>query len=242
MSLAGGLASVPGIHVAAPTANVSAGEDPQDTARRLDCNLLLSGAVRRAGYELRVTWTLTDPWRRHHVASDTVQGADSALFALEDRLLQSLRSALGVDGAEPMRPPGRRDPAADQRYQQALGYLKRADNEASGRRRDRHSRTADREAKARRRWSRHSSRAPISRSTCCRRIANGRPRRPEACERARRLDPDAPNVLVALGELHLGAPVAPRMRRQSSSAPGAAARLGRRHAGARPGRGHRGSP
>ena len=116
----------------APTAP-PAGETPQDTARRLGANLLLRGTVRRAGAQIRLAWSLMDPQRGVQVAGDRLDGSALELFELEDRLIADLRTALGhgrfrVGEAAPARP---RDPAARERYVQALGYLQRHDNEAA---------------------------------------------------------------------------------------------------------------
>ena len=138
--LAGTLASAlghgPDFHVIPPApagALPHPGGTPRDLARRLGANLLLSGTVRRAGTQLRLAWSLVDPGRGVQVAGEKLDGSALELFELEDRLIAGVRAALGHDpsrGTEgsPARP---RDPAAHERYVQALGYLQRYDNEAA---------------------------------------------------------------------------------------------------------------
>ncbi len=100
-------------------------------ARRIGANRILRGNVRRAGADLRVTWRLVDPFSLVQIAGDSVDGRIVDLFALEDRLIDSVARGLNL-------PPGsrgdtqpRRDPAARERFQQALGYLQRHDHAPS---------------------------------------------------------------------------------------------------------------
>ena len=135
-TLAAALGRAPGLRVIPPAAAATAppaGETSQDIGRRLGANLLLRGTVRRAGTQMRLAWSLVDPRSGEQVAGGNVDGSALELFELEDRLIASLREALGRGAPGRARAPRTRprDPAARERYVQALGYLQRYDNEAA---------------------------------------------------------------------------------------------------------------
>ena len=133
-AVAAGLAHLSGLRVVPPALpGPTAAESPQALARRLGANLLLRGSVRRSGSQLRLAWSLIDPRAGLQLAGETVDGSVLELFDLEDRLVASLREALGHEDARAAAPPRLRphDPAAHERYLQALGYLRRYDSEAA---------------------------------------------------------------------------------------------------------------
>src|SRR6185436_14921670 len=94
-------------------------------------NAVLRGTVRRSGSQMRVSYAVLDPFRGVQIAGDVLDGSAMRVFDVEDQVVASVTRALERDRAavtQPARPP---DPAAHDRYLQALGYLKRYDNEAS---------------------------------------------------------------------------------------------------------------
>src|SRR5262249_5742440 len=60
--------------------------DGQALARAIGANALLSGRIDRSGTELRVTYSVLDPWRGTAVAGGVVDGSAFHPFELEDRL------------------------------------------------------------------------------------------------------------------------------------------------------------
>jgi serine/threonine protein kinase/tetratricopeptide (TPR) repeat protein len=207
-SLSAALARLPGLGVIPPASARERGGDGdlQTIARRLGANAVLRGSVRRSGARLRVTWTLHDPWRGAEIAADTIEGIDASLFDLEDRLAASVRHALGREDARGPTPArtAPRDPAARERYLQALGYLQRRDNEAAldgavallERLLESEGESAQLLATLGRAWL-EKYRVSWNRVWEARAAT--------ACQRALELDPDAPEVLVTLGEVHFSA-------------------------------------
>jgi serine/threonine protein kinase/tetratricopeptide (TPR) repeat protein len=114
-----------------PASGVPADLDDPALGRQLGANLILRGSMRRASMQLRVSFTLVDPHRALQVGADTVEGSTADLFDLEDRLAASVLAAMGLGAASVTRPLPPRDPAAQEHYVQALGYLQRFDDEAS---------------------------------------------------------------------------------------------------------------
>jgi tetratricopeptide (TPR) repeat protein len=206
-SLSSSLGRLPGVHVIPPAATRAAArnENPQEMARELGANLLLLGSMRRSATEIRVSWSLVDPWRHEQIGGDTLQGSDAALFEIEDRLAASVRRALGHEPPESSPPRvAPRDPAAHERYLQALGYLQRSDNEAS---------IDGAIALFERLLASEGDSALVHAQLGRAFLAKGRAtsnrtweaRAAAACQRARELDSSAPEVLVTLGEVHLAA-------------------------------------
>jgi len=106
-------------------------DDLEGLGRALGANLILRGAVRRSGFQLRVSYGLLQPYRRLQVAADTIDGSIADLFDVEDRLVTSVLTALGLRAGPPLsRPRSTRDPAAHERFVQAIGYLQHFENEA----------------------------------------------------------------------------------------------------------------
>jgi len=205
-SLSASLVRLPGVNVISPssTRSLDSKADPQQIARQLGSNLLLRGNVRRSGFDIRVSWTLIDPWRCVEVAGNTVQGKYISLFELEDALEASVRQALGHELA-PSRPPrgAPRDPAAQEHYLQALGYLYRTDNNACV-----DGAIVLLERLLTSEGDSASLEAALGRAYLAKyrltwnRMWEGRAA--AACQRALELDPSAPDVLVTLGDVHRG--------------------------------------
>lgn len=130
-SVSGALTRASGLRVVPPpTAPLPS--EMREVARQVGANLLLRGSVRRAGSQVRVDYSLLDPWRGTQVGGDVVDGSALQIFDVEDRVIASVARALEVEpppGATTHARPA--DPAAHEHYLQALGYLRRYDNEAS---------------------------------------------------------------------------------------------------------------
>jgi serine/threonine protein kinase/tetratricopeptide (TPR) repeat protein len=207
-SLSAALARLPSVHVI-PSANPpdpAGAADLQALARRVGANAVLRGSVRHAGARLRVTWTLHDPWRGDQIAGETVEGIDASLFEIEDRLAAGVRRALGYEDVRVSRPPRTvpRDPAALERYLQALGYLQRRDSEAAL---DGAVALLERLIES----EGESAQVLATLGRACLekfRVSWNREweaRAAAACQRALELDRDAPEVLETLGEVHFSA-------------------------------------
>jgi len=107
--------------------------DPTTLARRIGANAVLVGSIAQAGVSARVTWQLLLPDRHMQWAGDVITGTVMSPFDLEDDVVKSFKSALGVRNAPSDLLPGRRpsDPAAAERYELAMRYLPRHDLAAS---------------------------------------------------------------------------------------------------------------
>ena len=126
------LANYPSLQVMRPPASSDPKNDPKSdpkkTARELGANLVLTGSMMRSGDRIRVTWSVVDPATGRELR-DLVEGSMSDLFGVQDRVADSVAAQLSL-GAAPRREP--LDPAISQRrYLEAVGHLRRYDNETS---------------------------------------------------------------------------------------------------------------
>jgi tetratricopeptide (TPR) repeat protein len=112
-----------------PPSTDTGAEDPRKTAKDLGANLVLSGSMMRAGDRIRVTYAERESqsgreWR------DLVEGSVSNLFGVQDDVAASVARNLEL-GAAP-RPAPILDPTvSQQRYLEAVGHLRRYDEESS---------------------------------------------------------------------------------------------------------------
>jgi serine/threonine-protein kinase len=201
-----GLAHLERLHVVPVPRGPDAGETERAFARRVGANLILRSSARFSGSSVRITFVVIDSEHDRQIAGGIADGSLHQAFDLEDRLVAELRRALGIPpGAGSPRPRApARDPAAAERFTQALGYMQRFDNEASldGAIAILETLTASDDASP----TVHATlaRAYLQKgSVSQQRIWEGRAA--AACERAVRLDPDAPRVRLALGEIDLSA-------------------------------------
>jgi serine/threonine-protein kinase len=107
----------------------AANTNPQQVARELGANVVLTGSMQRAGDRLRVAYEIIDLAHGGTHAGDLVEGSVSDLFTIQDRLADSIAASLqlGAPGFRPTPP----DAAISQtRYLEALGHLRRYDSEA----------------------------------------------------------------------------------------------------------------
>ncbi|HET9251482.1 MAG TPA: protein kinase [Candidatus Eisenbacteria bacterium] len=116
-----------------PSTPATGDYDFKKVADELGANALLQGKLERAGSRLRVTYAVIDPSRGTRWGGGVVDGSIANPFDLEDEVVASVTSSLGLPATPAERRAASRppDPAADERYAQALGYLRRYDNEAS---------------------------------------------------------------------------------------------------------------
>ncbi len=181
-------------------------EDTRAFARRVGANLILRSTARFVGGAVRITFALIDPERDVQVAGGNVDGSTFQPFELEDRLVASVRAALGfkpsaTDEAWRSRP---HDPAARERYAQALGYLRRFDHEAS----------IDGAIALLGGLLATEGESAVVHATMARACLHKyretkqrvwESRAAQSCERAAKLDPSLPDVMLAVGELHTAA-------------------------------------
>jgi eukaryotic-like serine/threonine-protein kinase len=127
------LARVPGIQVVTPRATnqLSAGEnDLERVARSTGASLVVSGAIQRAGEQLRITCSLVRAPDGVHIGGEEVTTRTSDIFGAQDRLAESVLSWLGAKkGAESPARPGAvlLSSDAQESYLKAIGALRRYD-------------------------------------------------------------------------------------------------------------------
>jgi len=108
----------------------TAGGDPQDPERLLresGANLILRGFVQRAGDQMRISYTLLGI-DGVQLGGDTVTGPADDVFAIEDRLAESVVEALELRASAPPAAHGRtglESPSDQEGYLQALGMVQR---------------------------------------------------------------------------------------------------------------------
>jgi tetratricopeptide (TPR) repeat protein len=151
-----------------------------------------------------VGFALVEPESDTQVAGGTVSGSLLEMFDLEDRFVSRLRETLRLEGrpADSGRQPRPRDPAAAERFGQALAYMRRFDHEASvdgavtllERLLETEGESATVHAALARAYLRKSVLAK-------QRVFESKAA--TSCEHAARLDPGAAEVMLAAADLHL---------------------------------------
>ena len=121
-------ASVQVMRSATPDASPNA--SPQQVARDLGANIVLTGSMQRAGERLRVAYEVIDVAHNTRRAGDLVEGSVGDLFTIQDRLAESVAGTLQL-GAPTFRATLPDTSVSQRRYLEALGYLRRYDNEQS---------------------------------------------------------------------------------------------------------------
>ena len=124
------LADFPSLQVMRPTTpEALAATDPDQIARDVGANVVLTGSMQRAGDRIRVAFRVIDTAAKTE-RRGLVDGPVSDLFALQDRLADSVAQTLHLGNGGGRVPS--LDPAVSQReYLEALGHLRRYDSEAS---------------------------------------------------------------------------------------------------------------
>jgi len=201
------LQNVAGIQVVTPSAAVAMSDresDPYKVARKLGANLILRGAVQREADRVRISYSLLSTADRVPLASDTMEGSASELFAVQDRLAEKLVGALGLSSKARRTPtPVGLDTASlQERYLKAIGSLQRYDRAASV-----DQAVSLLEALAAERPAAPLVQAALGRAYLARfNLTHERKwvdLASSACDRARQLQPGSPDVNVTLGELYL---------------------------------------
>jgi tetratricopeptide (TPR) repeat protein len=123
------LAHFPSVQVMRPAASDPNTADPKKAARDLGANLVLTGSMMRAGDRIRVTYSVLDS-RSGREWRDLIEGNVSNLFGIQDEVAASVARNLDLGNTSTTRPV--LDPAvSQQRYLEAMGHLRRSDNEQS---------------------------------------------------------------------------------------------------------------
>ncbi len=207
-SVSAQLARYRGILVVPATSSAAFRGTPDDVgqvARALGADLVLRGVVQRSGSKLRISYSLIDALRGLQLAGDNLDGPLSDLFPMQDRLARRVAEALRLERApsDPSDATPLGAVAAQERYLQALGYLKRFDNESqvdgatallTGLRDGGDDSAAVEAALGRSCLFKYQ----ITRETVWQERAE------DACRRALELGPRSPDVLVTLGSLQRG--------------------------------------
>jgi len=198
-----GLAHLERVHVVGVDVSPDTDELLRVFARRVGANLVLRSTARLSGTAVRITFALVDPEQGQQVAGGTVDGSLLQPFELEDRLIAAVRESLGFpatadDSGWRARP---RDPAAQERFALALAYLKRFDQEASI-----DGAITLLEGLLATEGESAAVHAALARA-CLHKYRHNRQRvwetrAEQSCDRAMKIDPYAPEVLLAMGELH----------------------------------------
>lgn len=179
-------------------------EDLRRIGRNLGANVILRGTVQRSGDQIRIAYSLLHPDRCVQIAGDTVDGSIRDLFAVEDRLVESVIRSLQLGASAPRAVLRReaRDPVAHEHYLQALGYLQRFEDTASI---DGAVALLERLLDAEGDTARVH--AALGRAYLCKykltREASWEERARTSCLRALELDPRSPDVLGTMGHLHM---------------------------------------
>jgi serine/threonine protein kinase/tetratricopeptide (TPR) repeat protein len=126
------LAHFPSVQVMrASTPDALTNANPQQIARDLGANVVVTGSMQRAGERVRVTYQVLDVARGGvDRGGDLIEGSMTDLFAIQDRLADGVATALQL-GAPAFRPRQPDTTISQRRYLEALGYLRRYDNESS---------------------------------------------------------------------------------------------------------------
>lgn len=131
-TLAARLARFSSVQVMRPNTpdTLAAAVTPQQVARDLGANVVLTGSMQRAGERLRVAYEVVDIGRGTRRSGDLIEGAVGDLFTIQDRLAESVASSLQL-GAPTFHAALPDTSVSQRRYLEALGYLRRYDNETS---------------------------------------------------------------------------------------------------------------
>ncbi|HZI65285.1 MAG TPA: protein kinase [Thermoanaerobaculia bacterium] len=201
------LSGVSGIQVVTPTASITASDKSSEIhriARDLGANLLLRGTYQRQGERVRITYSVFNTADGMQIAAETLDGSASDLFDIQDRLAEHVAASLRLPATprRPARPTGLETGGQQERYLSAVGHLQRY---------DRPERIAEGirllEALAAERPSAALVHASLGRAYL-HQFNLTRDRKwvalaASACDRARSLNPDSPDVNVTQGELDL---------------------------------------
>jgi tetratricopeptide (TPR) repeat protein/predicted Ser/Thr protein kinase len=193
-TLATRLARFPALQVMrSPKPDAVANATPQQAARELGANVVLTGSMMRNGDRLRVTYAVSDI-RTGKQKGDLIEGSVGDLFAVQDRVADSVAAALSLGAAVPAYAL---DPQiSQQRFLEALGYLRRYDDPESVDKATSMLSSLGNSATV----QASLGRAYLYKFQLTHEPKWADPAR-EACERALKADPQSADVHVTLGEL-----------------------------------------
>jgi len=132
-TLAARLARFNSVQVMRPASpeSIKPTDTPQEIARNLGANVLLTGSMQRAGERLRVAYEVIDVTHNTRRSGELIEGSAGDLFTIQDRLAESVAATLQL-GAPTFHANILPDTSVSQRrYLEALGYLRRYDKEQS---------------------------------------------------------------------------------------------------------------
>jgi serine/threonine protein kinase/tetratricopeptide (TPR) repeat protein len=125
------LARLPSVQLIRPKPqDIADSEDVQKIGRDLGVTMIVRGSMQRAGDRIRISYAIIDAQNRSQLAADTVDGTAKELFDVQDKLVTKIASFLDPK-ATPQRFPTLDANVSQQRYLEALGYLRRYDDEKS---------------------------------------------------------------------------------------------------------------
>jgi serine/threonine-protein kinase len=123
------LARLPSVQLIRPKPqDLADGDDVQKIGRDLGVTMIVRGSMQRAGGRIRISYAIVDAQNRSQLAADTVDGAATELFDVQDKLVTKIASFLDPKAA-PQRFPTLDPNVSQQRYLEALGHLRRYDKE-----------------------------------------------------------------------------------------------------------------
>ena len=125
------LAHFPNVQVMRPsTPEVPAASNILRIARDLGANLALTGSMQRDGNRVRVSYRIVDVPRGKDLPGELIDGSTADLFTIQDRLAESVATTLKL-GPSRLKSQTFAAGISQQKYLEALGAMRRYDNEAS---------------------------------------------------------------------------------------------------------------
>ncbi|MBV9186620.1 MAG: protein kinase [Acidobacteria bacterium] len=131
-TLSARLAHFTSVQVMRPAAAdaAAANGDPKKVGHDLGANIVLTGSMQRAGDRLRVAYEVLDVAQGTSRPGDLIEGSTSDLFTIQDKLADSIAASLQL-GAPAFRASVPDSSVSQTRYLEALGHLRRYDQETS---------------------------------------------------------------------------------------------------------------
>ncbi len=129
LAAAAGLAVLPTAALEPPAGERGESNDPREISRRTGAEAILRGTLQFQGPTVRATFSILGADGRQ-ISAGQAEGPAERLLALQDEIAGLVAAALGVPAAGARAP--RAEPRfAEDRYLEALGHLRRYENEAS---------------------------------------------------------------------------------------------------------------
>ncbi len=99
------LVGIPELRVSSRTAAFSdpGGSDPREIGAKLDVDALLMGAIRRTESGFRLSVQLIDAESGDHLWTDSFEGPESSLYAMEDEIIAAVAERLALPLATPLK-------------------------------------------------------------------------------------------------------------------------------------------